>query len=228
MLIGEEKTVQSDAVFTFEWFLLGKPSWNIGFIVMAVITGLLNLANTFGALKGTEEFYNSKTTQGQYDRSLGVSGIFTGISGLFGLVPYAPFVSSIGFLEQTGIVRRLPFIMGGALFCLIGAITPLANLFSNIPISIGSTVLFVAYLQLLHSSLEFLRQIEFTKTTIYRSAIPLFVGVAIMILPTSYFSSLPEVLQPLLGSGLLVGICLSILLENTINWGGVGKKNESK
>ncbi|MFS0836649.1 uracil/xanthine transporter [Paenibacillus sp. 1P03SA] len=147
LFLGEEETVPAAASFKFEFFMLGKPDLNLGIIMVAVLTGILNLANTFGALKGSEELYDSTTQKKQFDASLIVSGIFTGISGLFGLVPYAPFVSSIGFLKQSGIINRLPFIIGGSLFLIMGVIPPVAHFFSNIPLSVGSTVLFVAYLQ---------------------------------------------------------------------------------
>src|SRR5699024_7289419 len=109
--------------------------------------------------------------------SFTITGIFTGVSGLFGLIPFAPYVSTIGFLRQTGFRKRVPFIMGGFMFCLMGLIPPIGLFFSMLPLSIGSAVLFVAYLQLLSSSWEFLKNVNFNSRNIYRSAIPLFVGV---------------------------------------------------
>lgn len=220
LLFGPEHTVKPDASFQFKLFYLGKPAWNIGIIAMAIITGLMNLANTFGALKGTEtkNLYDEKTSKKQYNRSLTISGGFTAISGLLGLVPYAPFVSSVGFMEQSGIVKRLPFVIGSVLFLLMGIISPISHFFSNIPLSIGSTVLFVAYLQLFNSSLTFFGEVQFNKRNIYRSAIPIFIAVVIMVMPPSYFSSLPNFLQPIIGNGLLMGILIAIILENTINW----------
>ncbi|WP_052245984.1 uracil/xanthine transporter [Sporosarcina sp. ZBG7A] len=220
LIFGPEHTVKSDASFKFELFHLGKPAWNIGIIAMAVITGLMNLANTFGALKGTEskDLYDEETSKKQYNRSLTISGGLTAVSGLFGLVPYAPFVSSIGFLEQSGIVRRLPFIIGSVLFLLMGIIPPVSHFFSNIPLSIGSTVLFVAYLQLLNSSFSFFEEIRLNTRNVYRSAIPVFVAVVIMVMPDSYFSSLPGFIQPIIGNGLLMGILIALILENTIKW----------
>lgn len=218
IFLGEEETMKNSATFQFEWFLLGRPAWNIGIIVVAVITGLLNLANTFGALKGTEELYKQETSRRQYSASLIISGIFTGISGLFGLVPYAPFVSSIGFLKQSGIINRLPFMIGGFLFLLMGVFPPAAHFFSNIPLSIGSTVLFVSYLQLLLSSFEFFKKVQLNKRNIYRSAVPIFIAVVVMTLPGEYFSSFPAVIQPFISNGLLVGISLSLIMENMIDW----------
>lgn len=205
-----------------ELFPLGKPTWNTGIIITAVIAGLLNLANTFGSLKGSDIIFRNTTSNKEYRRTFTITGILTGISGLLGLVPYAPYVSSIGFLDQTKIINRLPFIIGGAMFIVMGLIPPLGRFFSSIPLSIGSAVLFVAYVLLFNSALNFFKQVAYNTINVYRTAIPLFVGIVIMTMPASYFEVIPSSIRPLVSSGLLVGIMLAIILENLLNWDKVG------
>lgn len=226
LTFGQQKTVDQSASSSIELFPLGKPAFDIGVITTAIITGLLNTANTFGALKGTDSMYGEETTKKQYSRSFTITGVFTGIAGVLGLVPYAPYVSSIGFLNQTGILKRLPFILGGFLFFVMGVIPPIGHFFSLLPLSIGSAVLFVSYLQLLNSSWNFFKQVEFNTRNVYRSAIPLFVGIIIMTLPLSYFESLPDFIRPVISSGLLVGIILALLLENVFHWDRQSKGQE--
>lgn len=216
-----EDSVSGVSSSAFELYPLGRPAWNVGVILTAVFTGLLNAANTFGALKGTDSMYHKETSKAQYRFSFMITGLFTGIAGVFGLVPYAPYVSSIGFLSQTGIIKRLPFILGGFMFLVMGVIPSLGHFFSMLPLSIGSAVLFVSYLQLLNSAWKFFEKVEFNTLNIYRSAIPIFVGIVIMTMPVSYFSSLPDYIRPLLSSGLLVGIFLALVLENLFHWDGV-------
>ena len=224
--------IQSAKLTTFglELFPLGAPAWDIGIIITTVLAGLLNSANTFGALKGTESMYNVKTTKSEYRASFSITGIFTLIAGVFGLVPNSPYVSSIGFLSQTGIIHRIPFVLGGFMFLVMGLIPPVGNFFSQLPLSIGSAALFVSYLLLLNSSLNFFKQVEFNTVNVYRSAVPLFVGIVIMTLPASYFITIPSIIRPVLSSGLLVGIILALLLENLINWDkyGVGEGTKQK
>ncbi|GGJ96488.1 permease [Lentibacillus kapialis] len=215
---GGQAAVEQTASSGFTFFPLGEPVWNTGVIITAILAGLLNTANTFGALKGTDAMYQKETTNSQYRASFTITGIFTGIAGVLGLVPYAPYVSSIGFLHQTGIIKRIPFIIGGLMFFVMGIIPPIGHFFSLLPLSIGSAVLFVSYLQLLNSSWNFFKEVEFDSLNVYRSAIPLFVGIIIMTLPPSYFETIPGTVRPLLSSGLLVGIILALLLENVFKW----------
>lgn len=209
-----------------ELFPLGKPVWNTGIIITTVLAGLLNSANTFGALKGTDAMYNSQTTKKQYRTAFTISGIFSAIAGVLGLVPYSPYVSSIGFLSQTGIIKRLPFILGGFMFFIMGIIPQFGHFFSLLPLSVGSAALFVSYLQIFNSSFRFFEDVEFNTLNVYRSAIPLFVGIVIMTMPATYFVTIPSFIRPLMASGLLVGIILALLLENLFPWGRLGTSEQ--
>jgi xanthine/uracil permease len=228
LIFRPESPISENTKFALELFPLGKPAWDIGIIITTVLAGLLNTANTFGALKGTESMYEVETTKSEYRASFTITGVFTLIAGIFGLVPNSPYVSSIGFLSQTGIIKRLPFILGGFMFLIMGLIPPLGHFFSQLPLSIGSAALFVSYLLLLNSSLNFLKQVRFNTVNVYRSAVPLFVGIIIMTLPASYFITIPSVIRPLLSSGLLVGIILALILENLFNWDKYGVEESAE
>jgi xanthine/uracil permease len=228
LIFKPEKATNGATSFGLELFPLGAPAWDIGIIITTVLAGLLNTANTFGALKGTESMYDVETTKSEYKASFSITGVFTLIAGIFGLVPNSPYVSSIGFLSQTGILNRIPFVLGGLMFLVMGLIPPIGNFFSQLPLSIGSAALFVSYSLLLNSSLTFFKQVEFNTVNVYRSAVPLFVGIVIMTLPASYFITVPSVVRPFLSSGLLVGIILALLLENLFKWDKYGVEAEAK
>lgn len=196
----------------------GAPAWDAGVILMAVVVGLCNVSNTVGALKGAEPFYDSPTTGRQYRASFALTGVFSIISGLFGMVPYAPYVSSLGFLSATRILERAPFLIGAGLFMLIGLIPPLGDLLATLPLSIGDAVLFVAYLQMFGTALQNIQRLEFNYKTIFRVAAPLALGIAVMNLSPAAFTSLPAFWQPLLRNGILVGIVAALMIENLINW----------
>ncbi|GEN83747.1 permease [Sporosarcina luteola] len=228
LIFQPESAISGGTSFKLELFPLGKPAWDIGIIITTVIAGLLNSANTFGALKGTESMYEVETTKSEYRASFTITGVFTLIAGIFGLVPNSPYVSSIGFLSQTGIIKRIPFVLGGLMFLVMGLIPPIGHFFSQLPLSIGSAALFVSYLLLLNSSFNFFKKVEFNTVNVYRSAVPLFVGIVIMTLPASYFVTIPSIVRPVLSSGLLVGIILALILENLFKWDKYGVEEQKK
>ncbi|HEB4876037.1 TPA: uracil/xanthine transporter [Kluyvera ascorbata F0526] len=190
-----------------------------GIVLTAVMTGLVNISNTYGAIRGTDVFYpQSPATGVHYRRSFVVSGVITLITVPLAVIPFSPFVSSVGLLTQTGDSSRRSFFYGSLLFLLVAIITPLSRFFCAIPLGVSSAVMLVSYLPLLYSSLVFSQQVRFTSRNIYRLALPLFIGLFLMALPPMYLQDVPLTIRPLLSNGLLMGILLSVFLDNIIPW----------
>ena len=205
-----EKILTTPIIELFPW---GKPTFEWGIILTVVITGLLNTTNTIATLKGAEDIYEKETTPKQYRTSFFLTGSISTVAGVIGLVPYAPYASSLGFLQSTGIKERSPFFIGSILFIILGAVPQLSAFFATIPHSVGNTVLFVAYLQLFRSAIRNIEGLTFEPKTVYRIALPSLLGLAIMTLPPSAFQTLPELVQPILSNGMLVGILTALLME---------------
>lgn len=212
-LFPAEKTATIKTTPFLNWFPWGTPSLEWGIIVTVIITGLLNTTNTIATLKGAEDIYEQKTTAKQYKASFFITGSLSAAAGTLGLVPYAPYASSLGFLQSTGIKERLPFFIGSALFILLGIVPTFSAFFSTIPHSVGNTVLFVAYLQLFKSALKNIEGLTFEPKTVYRIALPSLLGLSIMTLPATAFQTLPELVRPILSNGMLVGILAALIME---------------
>lgn len=217
LIFGSSASITIKTSPFLEWFPWGKPAFDWGIILTIIITGLLNTTNTIATLKGAEDIYGKETTDKQYRASFMLSGTFTAISGLIGVVPYAPYASSLGFLQSTGVRDRLPFFIGSALFILLGLIPSFSAFFSTIPHSVGNTILFVAYLQLFRSALRNIEGMTFSSKTIYKIALPALLGMATMNLPKEAFAHVPALIQPLLSNGMLIGILAALIMEFIYN-----------
>ena len=196
----------------------GGLAFNAGLLITVVLTGLISLSNTFAALEGAKTLFERDVSFTQYRRSLIVTGFSSLVSGFFGIVPYAPYVSSFGFLRTTRIFNRAPFLLGAALFILLGLIPALGQLFASLPVSVGDAVLFVAYLQLFGSGLSQLEGMKFTFKSIYRIALPVLLGLSLMLLPSTTFSTIPDIVRSLVQNGLVMGILVAMILQFAIPW----------
>ncbi len=213
-LFGPERDIVQPSLRELgHWFAWGNPHFQIGIVITCVITALLNTTNTIATLRAAEPVFGLQVTGRQYQGSLVLSGLYTAISGPLGLVPYAPYTSSIGFLRTTRLYDRVPFAIGATLFTVFGLIPPLSGFFATLPISIGDAVLFVAYLQLFGSALANLEGMALDFRNVFRIAAPTLVGLAIQSTPATMFASLPSYAQSLCSNGMLVGILLAIVLE---------------
>lgn len=197
----------------FPW---GTPRLEWGVFLTAIVTGLINASNNLAAVRGADELYGRQTDGAGFRRSFMVTGGFTSLAGLFGLVPYAPFTSTLGFLQTTGLLRRAPFFLGAAMFIVIGLVPPLGAHLSAMPMSVAQAVLFVAYWPLFGSALRAVTKIEMTNGTVLRLGGPIVVGVCLMNVPAEAFLSLPPLIRPLLGNGLLMGVVLALVSENVL------------
>lgn len=198
---------------SFSFFPLGTPNLQLGIILVAYIAGLINMVNTFSSIQAAADLFHEKPSDKQYRRSFLWTGIFSCLSTCFGLVPYTPFTSTIGFLLSTRIYNRKPFFIGGVCMTVIGIIEPFCAFLATMPITIGNAVLFVAYLQLFGTALNSIKGITFTSSSILRIAFPVLLGVSLMNTPQGTFSNLPSFLQPLISNGFVMGVVLSIIIE---------------
>jgi xanthine/uracil permease len=201
-----------------EIFVWGKPAYDIGIIIAGICTAMINTSNAIATFRAAESLLGISMEDGAYRRSFVLSGTYTLLSGIFSTVPYAPYTSSIGFLQTTRLFKRAPFIIGSVLLIILGCVPQLASFFSTLPISVGDAVLFVAYLQLFGSALRNIEGMHFTFKSIFRIALPTLVGLAVMATPSSSFASIHGFMHAIFSNGMLVGILLAVILENTIPW----------
>jgi len=209
-------------------FPLGQPNLELGIVIMTFVACLLNMSNTFAAIQAASAIYIDKPQQSRYRNSLLLTGLYSVVGSLFGLVAYAPFASAIGFLESTQIYDKKPFLYGGAMIALLGVIPSLAILLAQLPITVGNAVLFVAYMQLFGTALKSVRDYSFNSVTVHRIAAPVLLGVSIMMADPLLFTSLPSLIQPLISNGFMMGVLLSIVMELTMKWDQLDGKSKKE
>ncbi|MGR3766262.1 uracil/xanthine transporter [Rossellomorea sp. NS-SX7] len=205
----------------FSFFILfpfGSPNLNAGIVFITFLASLMNLSNTLASVQAAAQLYGEEPAEKRVNRSYLLSGMYSIVGALSGLVSYAPFASSIGFLESTRILHLRPFLIGGALMSLLGIVPFLGGILATLPITVGNAVLFTAYLQLFGTSLKSLQGTVFNSVTIYRLAAPVLVGISIMNMDPASFTSLPVFVQPIVTNGFIMGVLVSILLEKMVNW----------
>lgn len=194
-------------------FPLGTPNLNWGIVLVTFLATFINLSNTVAAVQTASKLLNQPVSQRTFHRSYLLSGSYSIGAAVLGLVSYAPFASSIGFLESTRIFDRKPFLIGGALMVLLGIFPVLGGWLATLPITVGNAVLFAAYLQLFGTAIQSLQSHHFDSVTIHRIALPVLIGIGLMYTDPDLFSALPVLIQPIVTNGFIVGVLLSVLLE---------------
>jgi xanthine/uracil permease len=218
LFVDEMARVSRSSASSFTLFPLGNPNFEVGIVAVTFFAVMLNLTNTIASISTGDVLYNRNSSNKKYRNSIFITTIFSIIGTGFGLVPFTPFSSSIGFLQSTRIFQRAPFFIGGGLLTVVGLIPMLSTFLATMPITVGNAVLFVAYLQLFGTAFSSLGGKTFNSNTIFRLAVPILVGISLMNMPISVFSNLPIFIQPFVTNGLIMGVLISILFEKLINW----------
>lgn len=202
----------------FSFFPLGEPNLELGIIGVTFFAVMMNLSNSIASITAGTKLLQLESTEKRYRKSISITSIFTVIGSIFGMVPYTPFTSTIGFLQSTRVYQREPFLLGGGLLTLIGIIPAFSSFLVTMPITVGNAVLFVAYLQMFGTAFSNLNGRTFNSNTIFRLATPVLVGVSLMNVSPSLFNNLPILVRPFITNGLIMGVMISIILEKTVNW----------
>ncbi|KEZ47002.1 uracil/xanthine transporter [Metabacillus indicus] len=200
------------------FFPLGLPNLEWGIVLIAFLGGMMNLSNTIASIQAAAKLYQDEPEPASFRRSFFLTGSYSAFASVLGLVSYAPFTSTIGFLESTQLFKRKPFLIGGAMITIMGIFPPLVSILVTLPVTVGNAVLFVAYLQLFGTALKSIQGTAFDSKTIFRIAAPLLIGVSIMNTDPAVFRDLSVYISPLLSNGLMMGLLLSILLEAFVKW----------
>lgn len=212
------RSVGDSAHQMWNWLPWGQLQFEPGIIVVGLIAGLVNMTNTLTSLIAAGKMYQRTATEKQYKRSFLFTNIFSILGGCLGLIPFGTFASSIGFLENTKVLRRAALFAGSVMFIIVGIFPSLSGWLAQLPLSVGNAVLFAAYLQMLGTAIRTFQGAVFNPKTIYRVALPVLTGISIMNIPASAFTEFPLVLTPILSNGLVVGVVIAIVLENVVKW----------
>ncbi|EFM08493.1 Xanthine/uracil/vitamin C permease [Paenibacillus curdlanolyticus YK9] len=220
-IFGTDSRIETTGAGTariWEWMPWGTPGWEPGILLVGLLAGLVNMTNTITSLTAASKLFQREAAKHQYIRSVLFTNGFSIIGACFGLIPFGTFASSIGFLENTKVLRRAALFVGAALFIVIGAFPVLSGWLVQLPMSVGSAVLFVAYLQMFGTAFRTIQGTAFNAKTIYRIALPVLTGISIMNIPSSAFTEFPPLLMPILSNGLVIGVMMVIVLENVVRW----------
>jgi xanthine/uracil permease len=221
LLFGQESSMNAagaSVLSIWQWMPWGTPGLAPGIIMVGLLAGLVNMTNTLTSLAAASKLYGRESTKGQHIRSLLATNLFSIAAACFGLIPFGTFASSIGFLENTKVLRRAALFVGSALLIIVGIVPQLSGWLSQLPMSVGSAVLFAAYLQMFGTALRSFQGTAFNAKTIYRVALPVLTGISIMNVPASAFANFPPLLTPIVSNGLVIGVIFVILLEAFVRW----------
>ncbi|MBS4207483.1 purine/pyrimidine permease [Bacillus sp. FJAT-50079] len=205
---------KADRLFQLPKLLpFGPPLFDMGTIITSALLTLLLLTNAIVSIRLMAAIVHYKNDPNRYLRASFVSGINHFFSGLFGAIGSVPISGAAGFVEQTGIKKRLPFLIG-CFFVIAVSLFPLVmNLIAAIPAPIGYAVTFVIFVSMFGLALKELSSVQHVERAYIVAGVSLLIGIGLMFIPAEATKSLSPALEVLVNNGLVCGSVIAIILE---------------
>lgn len=210
-------TVGPSPIFQLpQLFAWGRPTFDIGVCLTAIMAGMVVLSNLVASVVGMNDLHDRQEVGKVFNRTVICTGIADILAALGAIVGFVPYASSIGFAALTGILDLLPFIIGSILLTFLGIIPSVGSFFAAMPITVGYAVMFSVFTMILGMGIK-----DASKSGIYNRKIiilgsSVLVGNGISFIPSLAFSTLPAGLSYLFANGLIVAVLLALLLEHVI------------
>ncbi|MBS4177032.1 purine/pyrimidine permease [Lederbergia citrea] len=194
-------------------FPFGFPTFDTGTMITAVLLTLLLITNVIVSIRLMESVVRPDKDRNRYLRASFASGINHLLSGYFGAIGSVPISGASGFVEQTGMKKRLPFLIGCCLVIGVSMFPILMNVIAAIPAPIGYAVTFVIFVSMFGLALKELKTVDNEERAFTVGGISLMAGIGLMFIPAEATTSLPPALQVIVNNGLICGSVVAIIIE---------------
>jgi len=206
----------SSVIILPEIFPWGNPTLDPGILITILLGSFLIFSNIIASLHGMADLIKDGFNEKRLNRGTIFFGVTTIATGAFGTIGGVPFATSIGIVRMTGVAARRPFYIGSAAMIILGILGPVGMFFAAIPPSVGYGAILVLFGVIVKQGIDFFRKGELSERKGLALGISLLTGTGIMMQPLSLFESLPSVIEPFVSNGLLVGVILSVILEQAL------------
>lgn len=199
-----------------EIFAFGSPKVDWGIVPTVFFITLLLITNMLATVKVVQsvlKMEGEKIPVRSEKRTGVIMGLSQMLSGLFASVGSVPISGTAGFIATSKIVSKTPFIVASLVLIVLSFFSPVIALIATVPAAVGYAAIFPAFSGLLSIGFKELLNSKNVEKSISKVAVPLFIGLGVMFVPTEAYSAMPPVLASILSNGLVLGTIIILVME---------------
>lgn len=193
-------------------FLFGLPTFEIGSMLTMFVVGLVVMTETTGDIITVGKIVGRPADRRTIADGLRADGLSTVLGGIFNTFPYSAFAQNVGLVCMSKVASRWVATMAGAILIVFGLLPKMGEVVAAIPSPVLGGAGLVLFGMVAATGIRTLASIELTDSKALVVAVSVSLGMLPTVLPSIY-SSMPQVLQPLLGSGICAGAAAAIILN---------------
>src|ERR1700735_1609903 len=195
-------------------FRFGWPSFQLVPIITMCIVMIVVMIESTGMFLALGEMTGRNIDKAAIARGLRADGVGTILGGIFNTFPDTSFPQNVGLVGVTGIKSRWVTATGGAIMLVLGLLPKLSALVEAVPVVVLGGAGIVMFGMVAATGARILTNVDFktNRYNLFTVAISVGFGMIPLVAP-GFFRYTPDVLHPLLESGILLAAIVSVLLN---------------
>lgn len=218
------QVAKADAFHLVMPLQFGAPQFAIGPIVTLCVVELVVFVESAGMFFALGDIVDRKVGRTELARGLRVDALGTILAGIFNTFPTTSFSQNIGLVGMTGVRSRWVTVAGGVIMVLLGLIPKLGALVAAIPQPVLGGTGIAMFGMVAATGIRILSEVDYktNRNNLLIVALGIGFGMIPLVAP-QFFIHFPEVLAPMLHSGILLTAVVAFLLNVYFN--GFGRLN---
>jgi NCS2 family nucleobase:cation symporter-2 len=199
-------------------FRFGLPTFQIVPIITMCIVMIVVMIESTGMFLALGEMTGRKIDQAAIARGLRADGVGTILGGIFNTFPYTSFSQNVGLVGVTGVRSRWVTATGGVIMIALGLLPKMSALVESVPVVVLGGAGVVMFGMVAATGARILTGVNFktNRYNLFIVAISVGFGMIPLVAP-NFFRYTPDVLHPLLESGILLAAIVSVALNLFFN-----------
>ncbi|WP_407891635.1 nucleobase:cation symporter-2 family protein [Lacticaseibacillus sp. N501-2] len=195
-------------------FYFGVPHFEWSSIVTMILISLVSMVESTGVFFALGDVVGRKIEADDLKKGYRAEGLAVFLGGVFNTFPYTTFSQNVGLVQLSGIKTRKPVMFSALFLILLGLLPKIGALATIIPSPVLGGAMLVMFGMVAVQGIRMLQQVDFhNDKNLLVAAVSIGLGLGVTTQP-EIVQALPETLQLLFGSGILMASVSAVLL----NW----------
>ena len=210
--VKEEAWVHMPHVLYF-----GMPTFNIMAILTMFLVLLVGIVESTGVYFAVSDICKKEVDEKDLSKGYRAEGLAILLGGFFNAFPYTAYSQNVGLLQLSGVRTRNVVFAASGILIVLGFLPKIAAVTTVIPSSVLGGAMVAMFGMVISSGIKILSQVDLAKQeNLLVIACSVGMGLGVTVVP-ELFKSLPESLQVLTGSGIVMGSFTAIFLNIVFN-----------
>jgi NCS2 family nucleobase:cation symporter-2 len=196
----------------------GLPELHLVPIVTMCIVMIVVMIESLGMFLALGEMTGERIERTDLARGLRADGVGALVGAIFNTFPYTSFSQNVGLVGVTGVRSRWVTAAGGVILVILGFLPKMAALVEAIPQVVLGGAGLVMFGMVAATGARILAAVDFKDNPFNLFVVAIAVGFGMIpLVAPGFFHHLPNELQPLLGSSILLTAIVAVVLNAFFN-----------